>query len=287
MVSAAEKHAAPASQLCVLSQDGGTEVQVITELQESNEQFILAWAMFAHSFPNAEIEVRDGLAIGWPDVPLIFYNNIFILEAKDSRDDLASAVDKAILRSGGKKCPGMITVCHDLLSKSAKSEAETIFSDRGYATLMATTGMAGEIFPLEAPGHPDLRMERMEDGKVITELNCDAYHAPRELGYASIMDEALWKNSYAYVGYIGDRPVATATTLVSGNTLYLALVATAESVRNKGYGSAVVRYSLQKAYEATGFIRTVLHATVDGYPLYKRMGYEPMAKFTSYAPTQE
>lgn len=259
-------------------------MQVITELQESNEQFISAWAMFAHAFPHAEVAVRDGLAICWPDVPLLLYNNIFIQGEMDRRKDLASAVDKAIERSKGKKCPGMITICHDLLSGSAKSEVEKILSARGYATLMATTGMAGEIFPLEAPEHPDLRLERMEDGKAITELNCDAYHVPRELGYASIMDEALWKNSYAYVGYIGDRPVATATVLVSGNTLYLAMVATAEDVRNKGYGSAVVRYSLQKAYEATGFIRSVLHATADGYPVYKRMGYEPVANFICYAP---
>jgi GNAT superfamily N-acetyltransferase len=259
-------------------------VQVITDLQESNEQFISAWAMFAHAFPHAEIAVSDRLAIGWPDVPLVPYNNIFLLGEMSSQDDLASTVDKAIERSKRKKHPGMITVCHDLLSGSAKSDMEAIFSERGYTTLQVMTGMVGEIFPLEAPGHPDLRMERMNDGRAITELNCDAYHLPRELGYASIMDEALWKNSYSYVGYIGDRPVATATTLVNGNTLYLALVATAEDVRNKGYGSAVVRYSLQKAYEATGFMRTVLHATADGYPVYKRLGYEPVAKFTWYAP---
>lgn len=88
------------------------------------------------------------------------------------------------------------------------------------------------------------------------------------------------------MGYLDDRPVATATTLVSGNTLYLALVATAEDVRNKGYGSAAVRYSLQKAYESTGLIRTVLHATADGYPVYKRIGYEPVANFTCYASDQ-
>ncbi|MBB6145635.1 putative N-acetyltransferase YhbS [Silvibacterium bohemicum] len=255
-----------------------------TELQESNEQFIAAWAMFAQSFPNPGIAVSDHLAIGWPDVPLLVYNNIFVVGEIDSREGLTSAVDEAVAHSRGKKCPGMITVCHDLLSGSAKSEVEKIFAERGYGPLMGTTGMAGNIFPLQATGHPDLRMERVEDGNVITELNCDAYHMPREVGYASILDEAMWKNSYAYVGYIGDRPVATATTMVTGDTLYLALVAAAEDVRNKGYGSAVVRYSLQKAYEATGLVRTVLHATADGYPVYKRIGYEPVAKFTSYAP---
>lgn len=168
-------------------------MKVVAEIKESNEQFISAWAMFAHAFPHADTAVSDRLAIGWPDVPLIFYNNIFLRGEISSGDDLAFTVDKAIERSKGKKHAGMITVCHDLLSGSAKSDVEAIFSERGYATLMATTGMAGEIFPLEAPGHPDLRMERMNDGRIVTELNCDAYHASRELGYASIMDEALWK----------------------------------------------------------------------------------------------
>jgi len=78
-------------------------VQGITELQESNEMFISAWAMFARAFPNAEVAVGDRLAIGWPDVPLVVFNNTFILGEMDSREDLATAVDKAIELSKRKK----------------------------------------------------------------------------------------------------------------------------------------------------------------------------------------
>ena len=79
-----------------------------------------------------------------------------------------------------------------------------------------------------------------------------------------------------------DRAVSTATTMVLGNVLYLALVATVEDARKKGYGEAVVRHSLQAAHEATGLRRTTLHATEDGRPVYTRLGYRPVGDFTWY-----
>jgi GNAT superfamily N-acetyltransferase len=78
--------------------------------------------------------------------------------------------------------------------------------------------------------------------------------------------------------------VSTATAIINDGCLFLFLVATMPGVRRKGYGEAVVRHALQRAHEATGIRRTVLHATEAGYPLYLRLGYNPTVKFMGYMP---
>jgi GNAT superfamily N-acetyltransferase len=70
----------------------------------------------------------------------------------------------------------------------------------------------------------------------------------------------------------------TGMAIINEGCLFLFLVATAPDARRKGYGEAVVRHALQKAHEATGIRRTVLHATEPGYPIYLRLGYHPTVK---------
>jgi predicted acetyltransferase len=81
--------------------------------------------------------------------------------------------------------------------------------------------------------------------------------------------------------------VSTATTIVHEGALYLALVATAPDARRNGYAEAVIRHSLQEAHDFTGVNRTILHATKDGFPVYKRIGYQTVANFTWYMPNHE
>jgi len=88
--------------------------EVPMEVQESNALFISVWRLFAESFHNADITIRDGLVIGWPDVPLPVYNNIFLTGNADDPAMLASRVHEAASYARTKRQPGFITVCHDL-----------------------------------------------------------------------------------------------------------------------------------------------------------------------------
>jgi predicted acetyltransferase len=62
--------------------------------------------------------------------------------------------------------------------------------------------------------------------------------------------------------------------------LYVGFVATALVHRRRGLAELVMRRSLEDATRATGITRTVLHATADGYPVYRRMGYRPVDEFS-------
>jgi GNAT superfamily N-acetyltransferase len=253
--------------------------------QESNALFISVWRLFAESFHNADITTRDGLVISWPDVPLPVYNNIFFTGNLHDPAILAARVSEAALFARTKRQPGFITVCHDLLSGRARTEIDAILARERYVPAMPLTGMAGDLLPLPAPGHSALHIERAEDnGLVLTDINCIAYGFPLETGRASLPQASLWQDAFPYVAFEEDRAVATATTFVHRDCLYLALVATVPDARGKGYAQTIVRHSLQRAHEATGFTRTLLHATNAGYPVYGRLGYRAAAQFTCYLP---
>jgi GNAT superfamily N-acetyltransferase len=266
-----------------LSDDTKTEIPA--EILESNAVFVSVWRKFAESFQNADIATRDGLAIGWPDVPLTMFNIIFLARNVEDAGTLKARVHEATSFARTKRQAGLVTVCNELLEGQALSELDAVFESEGYMPAITLTGMAGNILPLAAPGHPDLRIERAEDnGVTVTDTNCLAYGFPVETGRASLLQPSFWRGAFSYVAFIRDRPVATATVIVQRECLYLALVATVPEAQGKGYGQAVVRHSLQRAHEATGLTRTILHATQAGYSLYDGLGYRATAHLTGYAP---
>jgi len=262
-----------------------TKTEITTDVLESVAVFVSVWRQFAESFQNADIATRNGLSISWPDVPLAIYNNIFLVRKVEDPEILTARVQQATSLARTKGKAGLITVCHELLRGHARSRVDAIFEREGYIQAIPLTGMAGNILPLEAPGHPDLRIERAEDnGVTVTDINCLAYGLAVETGRASLLRKSFWQNAFSYVAFIGDRPVTTATVIVQRECLYLALVATVPEAQGEGYGQAVVRHTLQRAHEATGLTRTILHATQAGYSLYDRLGYREVAHFTGYAP---
>lgn len=191
--------------------------------QESKTLFSSVWRLFAESFHNADITTRDGLVISWPDVPLPIYNNIFLSGNIHDPAILAARVSEAASFARTKRQSGLITVCHDLLSGRARTEMDAILARERYVPAMPLTGMAGDLLPLAAPGHPALHIERAEDnGLVLTDINCIAYGFPLESGRASLPQASLWRDAFPYVAFEGDRAVATATTFVHRDCLYLA-----------------------------------------------------------------
>ncbi len=252
------------------------------ELYESINLFGLAWQAFAEEFEGAEVKKLDNLFVTWADTELPFYNTIFLTGAANDASSFRLLAEEAVAIANRKKMPGLLTVCNDLLTGSAKEEADTILAELGYTVRIPMMGMVAEPFPLALTAPTGLRIERSYDGDTVTEMNTVAYHMPAELGRSSVLTPGFWKNAYTSIGYEEDRPLCTATVTVLGGVLYLSLVATAEGARRKGYGEAVVRHALQTAYAATGLTRTILHATEDGKPVYTRIGYRDVGKFTWY-----
>jgi GNAT superfamily N-acetyltransferase len=254
-----------------------------TELAESLHQFVTIWKMIGRPFPRVDQMDRPGLAITWPDTHFPFYNALFLTEQLTDAQVLQDRVQAAAAYMRARPNGGLFVLCLDNVSGAAKESLPTILAEAEFVQALPMTGMAGDILPIEAPGHRALRFERILDDATIqdfAQINCISYDVPVETSLSLVKEHTLWhEHAYGFVAYEGDRPVSTATAIINEGCLFLFLVATMPEARCKGYGEAVVRHSLQTAHKATGISRTVLHATEAGYPLYLRLGYQPTVKF--------
>lgn len=252
-------------------------------VQDSYDLFIAIWEQFVRGFEGAHVEDKGDLTILWADKPFRHWNIIFLSRLIHSVEQLRLAVDEAVAIARSKHQTGLICICSSLLDQTAYEQADSILSTVGYPNPALVTGMTAEnLFPIPSTCPATLRMEQHKDFRISMELNCGVYGVPLEAAKPSTLNELLAQKAFIYVGYVADRPVCTATVLVQGNLLYLALVATDESARNQGYGEAIVRYALQKAHEATSLTKTALHASAIGNPIYARIGFRPVANFHGY-----
>ena len=148
-------------------------------------------------------------------------------------------------------------------------------------------GMVAEELTPAKPLPHGLEMRRANDSATrndLVDLNTIAYGIPHEVGRQGPAQECFWDDSFhGYVAYLDNKPVACTMTAPLDGRLYVSWVATHPEHRRKGYADAVMRKSLASAHEATGITRTVLHATLEGQPVYERMGYRNVVGFTWYA----
>ncbi len=94
---------------------------------------------------------------------------------------------------------------------------------------------------------------------------------------------ALGVDGYrVWVGYDGEEPVATASAHVGRGLQHVEIVATRPEWRGRGYGEALT----WRATLADPALPAVLIASDDGRPVYERMGYLPVSRFTLWIGTR-
>ncbi len=259
----------------------------MTELEESNRQFVEAWQLFARAASGGVIESRDGLEITFAGLALPLVNMMFLSSPVRDAGDLRRRLEAAARFGGSRGVPWMFTLCEDWLPTDAAVEAPAILGAMGLTPMTAATGMvADELAPPRRPAPPTLEL-RNADGtaayRELSDLNMIAYNLPIEWGHEAFGREDLFRGDiWPDVGYVDGTAVSTSTTALVDGRLYVMMVATAADHRNRGYAEAVMRRSLARAAAATGIRRTVLHASPDGAPLYASMGYRPTGRFTMY-----
>jgi hypothetical protein len=152
----------------------------------------------------------------------------------------------------------------------------------GLDAIMSLTYMATERLLPPSRQLPDLEYRPIDSEEMAVlawDINCDAYAMPRELGRTAASIRMWQEGTAGLVGYLNGEPVTTATVIRTDGCRNVIMVATAEAHRRNGYAEAVMRRTLDAAGEG----RMILHATRDGFPVYQRMGYQPLAEMTVWS----
>jgi GNAT superfamily N-acetyltransferase len=259
----------------------------ISEITESNDQYLSMWKVLAGDRKGADIGSSAGLSRCWADSTFPFWNALFLTEQISDPKQLLSRLQASCVYMRSKQQSGLVYVCEDFLSGAAREDLDKTVVSAGLEFALDIMGMVGDVLPFETiTPHPSLQCRRVTDEDALmsyADINAEGYGFPLEAVRGGLEGSTFWKETaFSFIGYENGRAVSTAAAIVNDGQLYLALVATRPDAQRKGYGEATVRHALNAAYQATGLKRTSLHATDAGSPVYQRVGYHYATKFKTY-----
>jgi GNAT superfamily N-acetyltransferase len=254
-----------------------------SNIEESNRQLREAWKQYAQASPGGESFDRDGLSFANAKQPWFFMNLCLLNRPAADQHDLENRAREAAAYFGISKNAWLLGASEDWLGENANH----VLSGLGMEFKLDLTGMMAEGLNPPVRPLPPARLRRINDEETrlaLAKLNAEAYGVPHQWGSRALGAVLCSPQVFGRVAYIGDEPASGAFALVINQALYVGWVATAKAFRGLGLAELIIRACLEDARKSSGLERTFLHATADGLPLYRTMGYQPLAKFLFYGP---
>ncbi len=173
-----------------------------------------------------------------------------------------------------------------ILESDSSGATEKLLSPHGIRMINYWTGMYLEGKDMQMNVHPapdcEIRKIRGEN-----ELDLWLGLVNRVIMTSSSPDPALFRKlllaeKFHFYGLWKDNELWSATLIfVHDQTAGLYFVATDEMQQGRGYGGAILDYSM-KEMQAAGVERLVLHATRQGMKLYQRAGFREVNRYDIY-----
>jgi GNAT superfamily N-acetyltransferase len=132
------------------------------------------------------------------------------------------------------------------------------------------------------PGH---EIRRIADAAGVADhirTAADGFGIP-QAWMEAIMSEDLvgTPGASVYVGYTDGEPVTTGLGVRTGRTIGVYNIATIESARGRGYGTAMTVRIVDDG-AAGGCDVAILQATDMGKPIYERLGFRTVVEYSGY-----
>jgi len=250
------------------------------EIEESNSLFHDVWSMYARG-AGGEVVERPGFVATWAGVQWPILNVVFLNTPDTTVDDLEDSLRRINDFVATKAQPGMLIACDDWLPDSKDQ-----FANHGWIQISQAYGMVAEKCTITSHGNLEYRQVDSQDLRcAVADLNAAGYEVPSEIAREALDHTAMWgEGCFGYVGFLNDTPVATSTTYVRSNCLYVALVATRPEFRKRGLAKEITGYSVEQAQKASGLQRTLLHATPMARSIYESLGFRTVTTFPMFLP---
>lgn len=101
---------------------------------------------------------------------------------------------------------------------------------------------------------------------------------------ATLCDPA-YRSQYRYIGYLDDRPVASAALVLDAGVAGVYAIATLPEARQRGIGRYMTMLPLLEA-RRLGYRVAILQASSQGYPIYQRLGFRDVGNYRLYLQTR-
>jgi ribosomal protein S18 acetylase RimI-like enzyme len=177
-------------------------------------------------------------------------------------------------------------LCEDLLEPGLRRRARHSMAECGLRAISHPPGMiAAALTPPKAP-LPVLEVKPVTTDTLrrsFTEITSISFDIPYQVAHTVYAHERAWAGAYqGYVGLHNGRAVAIMAIVETPGAIGVYSLATHPLYRRQGFGESLFRAVLSERQQKNPGARIVLQSTDLGYPLYKRMGFREVTKFSVY-----
>lgn len=253
------------------------------------EQNVLAvFRHFARVHESGEIREMPGVSIASSGVTFHMFNTAFLSQPVSAApSELERRIMTAAVHFGARGARWAYWVFDDCLEEPLRKRAPDVFRRHGLRLVSECPGMLAEALrpPLKPLPALDIRRIDGQQGRLaFSHVTSVVFGIPFPWCVELYDVQSLWEGDYTgYVGYVEGEPVAAVTTMLAAGAAGVYSVATLPGYGRRGYAEAIMRHALERVREAHGVERSILQSTAVALPLYRRMGYETVARITVYS----
>ena len=211
-------------------------------------------------------------------LPVPFFNQV--LATGDGPD--AAALARAIDAIRSRDVPFLVR-----LRAGIDDDVAEALAGMGFREDLTEAYPAMALHPIpdavaSGPGPDDLVVRQAVDAAGLEDhvaVVAAGFGMPIDMARRLVPVEELTIPGFApFVGYVGDRPVATSLGYTANGTVGVYNVATVEDARRRGYGAAVTRRAIADGV-AHGATVAILQSSDMGRPVYAAMGFREVLAF--------
>lgn len=258
---------------------GDTERERLLTLARAAAEGFRSLSMSASGGSNENV---GGVACWYSASFVPVFNGAAILDPAQINPDTLGAVEQYFKWRGRPYS----LMCLDTLVP----HAEGLFARYGYSAYDAMPAMWLDGEPADdPPGSPDVEISRITAAGPLATFRAilsEVFRLSQSEVNLVLSERALSvPHTRHYLGSVGGAAAATASLVLSDGVAGVWNVGTMQAYRHRGVAAAMMRHILAEA-QALGYTSSMLLASDEGTPLYRRLGYRALGMVQVFVPTR-
>jgi len=244
-----------------------------------------ALSVYSLSTVRGSVVELEGVSLVNSGVDYAVFNAAVFYEKVNGHTPVGELIDQAAAHYDTHDLGWSCWVCEELLGDRL-DELTSHLKRHGLRASARHQGMVADRLVPPARPLPAVEMRRVGDKPSrldFVQISSQVFALPLPVAHRIYDSERFWAGGFmAWIGYVEDRPVCTAAVDSSCGVVGLYSVGTLHRYQRRGYGEKVTRHVLEESCRASNLSRSILQSTREGLPLYRKMGFRPMGRFSVY-----
>ncbi len=231
---------------------------------------------------GGEVREMPGLTIASVGTEFQMFNAAFFSSPVTDLTDLERRVTLASVAFRLRGRAWSLWVCEELVPQDLRRRLPRVCERARLYLSSEMPGMVAERILGAATLQSGLEIRPVADDRSLREfckIGADCFRVPL-VWFHEIFDRTgrLSGAMRAWVGYYENTAVCTAATLDSADVTGLYNLATLAAFRERGFGEAMVRHSLDATWGSVEPKPVVLQSTRQGLRMYERLGFRSVGR---------